>query len=237
MEFLWQMIAQGFDRIVGGDAEVLGALGRTLLLAVIATSLAAVVGLPLGAMLAEPRTRARRIGLTVANAGLGLPPVVLGVWLALALLPGSILGGFHWSYSFRAMVVAQTLLAVPIVVALTAAALARVPDGLIDQARAYGASRRQVALLGAREARVAMVAMVLTAFGSAIAEVGAVVIVGGNDRGHTDTLASAVLLDISSGDPARATAHAMVLLLLVLALAGIATAVQRADRRGYGRRR
>lgn len=233
MEFLWQMLAQGVDRIFSGDAEVLGALWRTLLLAGIATAVAAIVGLPLGALLAEPRTRARRVGLAVANAGLGLPPVVLGVWLALALLPGSVLGGLRWSYSFEAMVLAQALLALPIVTALTAAALARVPDGLLDQARAYGASRLQVAILGAREARVAMVAMAITALGSAIAEVGAVVIVGGNDRGHTDTLASSVLLDISSGNPARATAHALVLLALVLALALVLTVVQRADRREY----
>lgn len=232
MEFLLQMLGQGVDRIFSGDAEVLGALGRTLLLAVLATLLAALVGLPLGVLLAEPRTRARRVGLAIANAGLGLPPVVLGVWLALALLPGSILGGLGWPNTLRAVVLAQTLLAFPIVVALTAAALARVPAGLADQARAYGASGVQVALLGIREARVGMTAMVITALGSAVAEVGAVVIVGGNDRGHTDTLASAVLLDISAGDPARATAHALVLLLVVLVLGVLLTVVQRHDRRG-----
>jgi tungstate transport system permease protein len=232
MEFLFQMVAQGFDRIVDGDAQVLGALGRTLLLAIVSTCLAVLAGLPLGVLLADPRTRARRVGLTIANAGLGLPPVVLGVWLALALLPGSILGGLAWPNTLQAVVLAQTLLAFPIVVALTAAALARVPPGLTDQARAYGASRIQVALLGMREARVGITAMVITALGSAVAEVGAVVIVGGNDRGQTDTLASAVLLDIGAGDPARATAHALVLLAVVLVLATALTVVQRHDRRG-----
>lgn len=230
MRFLLEMLGQGVDRIVSGDAEVLGALARTLLVAGAATSIALLVGLPIAALLARPRTRAARAALVVANAGLGLPPVVLGVWLALLLLPGALLGPLHWPNTLTGVVLAQTLLALPIVVALTAAALARVPAGLLDQARAFGATRAQATLLAAREARVGVLAMIITALGSAVAEVGAVVIVGGNARGHTDTLASAVLLDLAAGDPARATAHVLVLLLLVLLLGVALTVVQRGER-------
>lgn len=230
MRFLLEMLGQALDRIASGDAQVLGALGRTLLLAAVSTTIALVVGVPFGALLADQRSRGRRIGLALANAGLGIPPVVLGVWLALLLLPGSPLGGWHWSNTLAAVVLAQTLLALPIVIALTAAALHRVPDGLLAQARAFGASPVQRTVLGLREARVAVVAMVITALGSAVAEVGAVVIVGGNAQGRTDTLASAVLLDISAGDPARAVAHVLVLLVVVAVLAGALTVVQRRDR-------
>lgn len=230
MRFLLEMLGQAVDRIASGDAQVFGALGRTLLLAAVSTTIALVLGVPLGAWLADQRSRGRRIGLALANAGLGIPPVVLGVWLALLLLPGSLLGAWHWSNTLAAVVLAQTLLALPIVVALTAAALNRVPSGLLLQAQALGASRVQRTLLGVREARVAVLAMVITALGSAVAEVGAVVIVGGNSRGRTDTLASAVLIDVSAGDPARAVAHVLVLLAVVAVLAAILTAVQRGDR-------
>ena len=171
-------------------------------------------------------TRPRRAGMVAANAGLGLPPVVLGVFLALILLPSSLLGPLEWTSTLQGVILAQTLLALPIVVALTAAAVAQLPAGLLDQARAYGASGARRALLALREARVGVMAAAIAALGSALAEVGAVVIVGGNLRGQTDTLASAVLLDLSAGDPVGATAHVLVLVGLVLLLGAVLTVVQ-----------
>ncbi|MEA2266546.1 MAG: tungstate transport system permease protein, partial [Solirubrobacteraceae bacterium] len=128
--------------------------------------------------------------------------------------------------------VAQTLLALPIVVALTASAIRSLPGGLLEQARAVGASGPQRAVLALREARIGVIAAVIVALGSAVAEVGAVVIVGGNVRGQTNTLASTVLLDLAAGDAAGATADVLVLLLLVLVLGAGLTVVQH---RGPGR--
>jgi tungstate transport system permease protein len=230
VSFLLEMIGQGLERIADGDTVLLSTIGRTLVLAVVSTAIALALGLPLALWLTARGTHARRAGLVVANAGLGLPPVVLGVYLALLLLPGSPLGPLNWTYTLQAIVLAQTLLALPIVVALTASALRSLPRGLLLQAAAFGASRLSVGLLALREARVGLVAAIVAAMGSALAEVGAVVIVGGNSRGQTNTLASTVLLDLSAGDPAGATANVLVLLGLLLVLGVAFTLVQQQGR-------
>ena len=226
MEFVANMIGQALARIAEGDVAVWSTAWRTIRLALESTTFALLLGVPLGFWLAEARTRPRRAGTVLANAGLGLPPVVLGVFLALLLLPSSPLGPLRWTSTLPAVILAQTLLSLPIVVALTAAAVAQLPPGLLDQARAYGAPGPRRALLAVREARVGVLAAVMAAFGSALAEVGAVVIVGGNIRGQTDTLASAVLLDLSAGDPAGATAHVLVLVGLVLTVGAALTVLQ-----------
>lgn len=226
MEFVYQMLAQALDRLATDNAGLLEVTWRTLLLALESTAIAALIGLPLGVWLGETRTRARRIAIVIANAGLGLPPVVLGVYLALAFLPASFLGVLELSNTLAAVVVAQTLLALPIVVALTAAAVAGLPAGLLEQARAFGASGPRRWALALREARVGVLAALIAALGSALAEVGAVVIVGGNIPGSTNTLASTVLLQLSAGDPAGATATILVLLALVLAVGTALTYVQ-----------
>ncbi|MDO8186080.1 ABC transporter permease [Conexibacter sp. JD483] len=226
MAFVLHLLDEAFARIAGGDGALVETALRTLWFASLATLFALLAGLPLALWLADGRTRARRIGLTLANAGLGLPPVVLGVYLALLLLPASPLGGLSWDYRPPAVVLAQTLLALPIVVALSAAALRTLPPGLLEQARAFGASRPQRALLALREARVGLAAAVIATLGSALAEVGAVVIVGGNIRGSTNTLASTVLLDLAASDTPGAIADALVLVALLLLLALVLTLVQ-----------
>jgi tungstate transport system permease protein len=226
VRFVLELLAQAFDRVAHGDAALVATAWRTLWVAFASTALALGLGLPLGLLLADARSRGRRAALVAANAGLGLPPVVLGIYLALLLLPGSPLGVLAWTNTLDAVVLAQTLLALPLVTALTAAAVHALPAGLLDQARAYGARRGQLALLALREARVGVLAAVIAALGSAVAEVGAVVIVGGNIRDQTNTLASTVLLDLSAGDPAGATADALVLLAIVLALGLVLTVAQ-----------
>ena len=226
MRFVLEMLGQGLDRIVSGDAAVWSTVWRTVRLALESTALALLLGLLPGLWLGEARSRARRAGLVVANAGLGLPPVVLGVFLALLLLPSNLLGGLEWTYTLNAVVLAQTLLALPIVIALTAVAVAGLPRGLLDQAQAFGASWPRRALLALREARVGVLAAVIAALGSALAEVGAVIIVGGNLRGSTNTLASTVILDLRAADPAGATAQVLVLLTLVLVTGVLLTLLQ-----------
>ena len=226
MEFLLQMVSQALERIWSGDADVWSTVWRTLRLALESTLIALVLGLPVGVWLGEARTRGRRIGIVLANAGLGLPPVVLGVFLALALYPSSPLGGLELLDTLTAAVIAQALLALPIVIAITAAAVGGLPAGLLDQARAFGASRVRRGALAVREARVGVLAAVIAALLSALAEVGAVVIVGGNQRGSTNTLASTILLDLSAADPVGATADVLVLLALVAVVGGLLTIVQ-----------
>lgn len=224
------MLQQGFDRLITGDADLWATTWRTLRLAFGATAVALVAGLPLGVALGSARPRLRRPGFVLANAGLGLPPVVLGVFLALLLLSPP-LGPLGLTSTLLGVFFAQVLLALPIVVALTAGAVAALPEGLLVQARAYGAGRAERGLLALREARIGVLAAVIAALGSAVAEIGAVVIVGGNVRDRTNTLASTVLLDLDRGDPAGATADIIVLLLVVVVLGAVLTAVQQRARR------
>ena len=166
----------------------------------------------------------------VANAGLGLPPVVLGVYLAVAFYPASPLGRLELTNTMTAMIIAQALLALPIVVAITAAAVAGLPAGLLEQARAFGASRPRRGVLALREARVGVFAAIMAALLSALAEVGAVILVGGNIEGRTNTLASSVLLDLSGLRSRRRHRQVLVLLALVLVVGGALTVVQQRSR-------
>jgi tungstate transport system permease protein len=146
-------------------------------------------------------------------------------------LRGAPLGGLDLLYTLNGVILAQTLLALPVVAALTAAAVQALPAGLLEQARAFGASRAQVAVLALREARIGVLAATIAALGSAFAEVGAVVLVGGNIDGETQTLASAVLVRVSAGEYGRAIALGTILLGLILILAAGLTAAQQHERR------
>lgn len=232
MNFVWDGIQQAADLLVHGDHDIFVVVGTTLRVALWSTLFALALGLPLGLLLGLGRFRGRRAGLAVANAGMGLPPVVVGLVAALLLFRGAPLGGLDLLYTLNGVILAQTLLALPLVAALTAAAVQSLPAGLLEQARAFGASRAQVAALALREARVGVLAATIAAMGSAFAEVGAVVLVGGNIEGETQTLASAVLVRVSAGDYGRAIALGTILLGLIMILAAGLTVAQQHERRG-----
>jgi tungstate transport system permease protein len=231
MDFIWHGLEQAVDLLVHGDHDILVVVGTTLRVALFSTLLALALGLPIGLALGLGRFRGRRAGLAVANAGMGLPPVVVGLVAALLLFRGAPLGGLDMLYTLNGVILAQTLLALPLVAALTAAAVQALPAGLLEQARAFGASRPQVAALALREARVGVLAATIAAMGSAFAEVGAVVLVGGNIDGETQTLASAVLVRVSAGEYGRAIALGAILLGLIMVLAAILTLAQQHERR------
>jgi tungstate transport system permease protein len=145
----------------------------------------------------------------------------------LLLLPQGAFGGLHYAFTLNAVYIAQTLLALPYIVALTPAAIQGLPPGLLAQARALGAGRRQLSLLALREAKIGVMAAAIAAFGTALAEVGAVVIVGGNIENYDQTLASAVLTEVNDfSNYPYALAISIVLLGLILVLIGLLTVLQ-----------
>jgi tungstate transport system permease protein len=231
MTFIGDGIRQAVDLLVHGDHDILVVVGTTLRVALWSTVLALAIGLPAGLALGLGRFRGRRMGLALANAGMGLPPVVVGLVAALLLFRGAPLGGLNLLYTVNGVILAQTLLALPLVAALTAAAVQSLPAGLLEQARAFGASRARVAALALREARVGVLAATIAAMGSAFAEVGAIVLVGGNIDGETQTLASAVLVRVSAGEYGRAIALGTILLGIILVLAAVLTVAQQHERR------
>lgn len=231
MEFLLDGVRQAVDLIAHGDRQILEIVSITLRMALWSTLLALAIGLPLGLALGLGRFPGRRVLLALANAGMGLPPVVVGLVVALLLFRRAPLGSLDLLYTLNGVIVAQTLLGLPLVAALTAAAVQALPTGLLEQARAFGASRAQVAALALREARIGVLAATIAALGSAFAEVGAVVLVGGNLEGDTQTLASAVLVRVSAGEYGRAIALGLILLGIILLLASALTLAQQHERR------
>ena len=240
MRYVIEMIREGWN-LIPYDPDLKGETIRTLRLAFESTAIALLLGAAPAYLVGIRASRPARWGLTIANAGLGVPAVGVGVFLFL-LLPGHTPWGGNW-YGMNAMILGQTVLALPIVVALGAAAVRGRPDGLLDQARAFGASGWRLAIFAFREAKVGVLTAVILALGSAIAEVGAVTILGGNSEGVTTTLSSEILNEVAGGgfaSDAGAVEHAIVVLGLMLVLAVILTVVQQwgaIQRRGRLRRR
>jgi tungstate transport system permease protein len=206
--------------IFNGDPYLMQIIGFSLQVAAIATSIAAVIGIPIGLALGLGRFRGRQTLRVLANASLGLPPALIGAVLFLLFAVPAPLGSLGLLDTRRAVFIAQTLLALPYTIALTAAAVEGLPDGLLVQARALGANRLQVAMLAMREARVGMVAAILAALGTSLSEVAAIVLVGGNIYGYNQTLASATLYEVNAADYSMALAIAIVLLGMILILMG-----------------
>lgn len=227
MSYLWDQLSSAIPLIVNRNGYVMNLLWVTIRVAVVSTSAAIVVGLPIGVALGIGRFRGRRTLQLLANASLALPSVVVGVGVLLLLLQPGVLGSLHLVFTLRAVYIAQAILALPFIVALTPAAIQGLAPGLLDQARALGAGRVQLATFALREAKIGVIAAVIAALGAAISEVGAVVIVGSNIQGHDETLASALLdqFNYTSQDPYE-VAIALVLLALILLLIGTLTVMQ-----------
>jgi tungstate transport system permease protein len=209
-----------------GNPYLMQIIGFTLQVVAIATSIATVIGVPIGLALGLGRFRGRSTLRVLANASLGLPPALVGVVLYLLFAVPAPLGSLGLLGTRRAVFVAQTILALPYTVALTAAAVEGLPDGLLVQARSLGAGRLQVAVLAAREARVGIVVAIIAALGTSLSEVAAIAILGGNIYGYDQTLASATLYSVNMGDYPMAIAIAIVLLGMILVLMGSVALMQ-----------
>ncbi len=220
MHLLWEVLRRAVPLIAHGNPYLLSVIGFTVEVAAIATVSAAVLGLPLGLAIGLGRFRGRRSLQVLANASLGLPPVLVGLFLFLLFTPQAPLGSLHLPLTKTAVYIAQTVLALPYVVALSAAAVQGLGSGLLDQARLLGAKRHHLAWLALREARVGVMAALIAALGTALSEVGAIVLVGGNVYGFDQTLASAALYEVNAAHYDDAVAIGIVLIGLILLLMG-----------------
>ncbi len=226
MDFIWQGFKEALDLIKSGDPTLKTTVRITLDIAFWSTLWALIIGLPIGVTLGIGRFWGRRGFIALANGGLGLPPIVVGLFLFLLMLNQSPLGRFHLIYTVKGVIVAQTVLALPLVIAFTTAAVESVEPGLLDQARVLGASRFAIAVLALREARIGVFAAAIAAVGATLSEVGAVVLVGGNIQGTTSTLATSVLLTVSAGRYDEGIAYGTVLLGIIFILAALLTVAQ-----------
>ena len=191
-----------------------------------ATLVSLLIGLPIGTWLALSQFRSRRLVLSVVNTGMALPPVVAGLFIALLLWRSGILGGLGLMYSPGAMVIAEVVIAAPIVTGLTAAGLGQLDPRLQLQLQGLGASQWQTVSWLWREARLSLLAAVMAAFGGAVSEVGAAMMVGGNIEHQTRVLTTAIVLETGRGEFGNAVVLGLVLLTLAFIVNGVLTWAQ-----------
>lgn len=231
MQVLWNGVVEALRLLAGGDSELLQITLRSLWVSGLALLAAVVVGVPVGGLLALRQFRGRRIVVTAVNTGMAAPPVVVGLLVALFLTRSGPFGDLGLLYTTWAMVIAQIVIALPIVMGLSLAALQQLEPGFLQQIEALGAGRLQAFLLQLREIRVALLAAVMAAFGAVISEVGAVMMVGGNIRGQTQVLTGAIVQETRIGRFASAIALAIVLMVLAFGTNLALTFIQQRGRR------
>ncbi len=212
MQWIWEGIQQAFSLISKADPEVLGITFLSLRISGLATLLSLLIGLPLGTLLAIGRFPTRKFWISLINTGMALPPVVVGLMVSIFLWRSGPLGDLRWMYTPTAIVVAQIIIAVPVVTGLTVSSLQQLDPRLSFQLMGLGASRIQSVIMLWREARLPLLAALMAGFGSVISEVGASMMVGGNLKGETRVLTTAIVLENSKGNFGFAIALSIILL-------------------------
>lgn len=226
MELIVQGLLEAFRRIAGSDPTVFDAAGASLAVSGAATGLSVITGVPVGAVLGLTRFRGRSLVLSLVNTGMGLPPVVVGLFVVVFVWRSGPLGELNWYCTRQAMVTAQYLLAVPTVIGLTAVALQSLDPLLRTQLLSLGASRVQAAWILIRESRLLIFGAVIAGFGAVISEVGASLMVGCNVLGDTRILTTAITLETSKGEFGSAFALAFVLLGIIFGITALTTFAQ-----------
>lgn len=211
-------IARGFAQAIRLILAFDPALGQIVALSLqvsgVALAISALIGIPLGAWLGLTRFRARGLAIALIYTGMGLPPVVVGLFVYLIFSHSGPLGSLGWLFTPSAMIVAQVIIALPLVIGFTMAAVMSVDPDLRRQLLALGATQTQATLAILKEARVGVIVALVAGFGGIISEVGAVILVGGNIEGYTRVLTTAIVLETRQGEFSRAIALGLILLAI-----------------------
>ena len=220
--------------VLTGDPGLFAIVRLSLLISLSAVLLAALVGVPVGALLALTRFRGREVSIVILNALMGLPPVVVGLAIFLLLSRSGPLGSWGILFTPQAMVIAQTVLVAPIIAALTRQTIEDLWVEYRDELAAMDVSpgRRIVTLIW--DARFSLVTALLAGFGRAAAEVGAIIIVGGNIEGFTRTMTTAIALETSKGDLPLAVGLGLILIFIVILINAMAWGMRHVGERYAG---
>jgi tungstate transport system permease protein len=230
MDLIWQGVVKAVELVFGGDAEVWSITWLSIQISGIATLISLLLGMPLGVGLALSRFPGRSLAVALVNTGMGLPPVVVGLFISILLWRSGPLGFLELVYTPSAMIIAQVVIAFPLVVGLTMASFQSLDPNLALQLLGIGASKPQMLWLLGKEARLPMLAAVMAGFGGVISEVGASMMVGGNIRGQTRVLTTATVLETGKGNFDIAIALGLILLLICFALNFLLTLIQQSRR-------
>ncbi|HOU42912.1 MAG TPA: ABC transporter permease [Anaerolineaceae bacterium] len=229
---IWQGITEAIRLLFSGDPEVMEITLLSLRISGLATLISLLIGLPSGTLLALGKFPTRKFWMSLVNTGMALPPVVVGLVVSIFLWRSGPLGSLRLMYTPTAIIIAQTIIAAPVVTGLTAAALQQLDPRLEQQLLGLGATRWQVIWALWREARLPLLAALMAGFGSVISEVGASMMVGGNLRHYTRVLTTAIVLENSKGEFAIALALSFILLLLAYLVNLLLTWVQQRKPQG-----
>ncbi len=230
MDLIVAGILKAFHLLATLDPEVVGITRLSVELSGAATLLSVLVGVALGTAVALNSFPGKKLLVSVVNTGMGLPPVVVGLFVSIMLWRSGPLGALGLLYTPTAIVIAQTIIATPIVMGITIGAMQSLAPALRIQILALGATRRQMVWILVKEARLPLMAAVMAGFGGVVSEVGASIMVGGNIKGYTRVLTTATVMETGRGEFDVAIALSIVLLLASLAINYALTLVQQRER-------
>lgn len=231
METFLSGFQQAVLLMLSGDDEITSVIALSLQVSVAATCISVLLGIPAGLLLALHRFPGKQLLVSFINFGMGLPPVVVGLFVSLLLWRYGPLGSLGLMYTPWAMIIAQAVIASPIVAGLSFAAISSLNPKLRLQITSLGATRQQTYWLLVREARLGLMAAVMAGFGGVISEVGASMMVGGNIKGQTRVLTTATVMEVSKGNYDMAIAFSFVLLILAYGVVAILTYSQNQGKR------
>ena len=230
MDIIIEGIKQAFILLFTLDPEVLGITWLSLKVSGTATLISLLIGVSVGTMVALTQFPGRRIVVSLINTGMGLPPVVVGLFVTIFLWRNGPLGFMEILYTPTAIIIAQAVIATPIVMGISLAAIQNLPANLRLQILALGATRLQMVWILVKEARLPLLAAIMAGFGGVISEVGASIMVGGNIKGYTRVLTTATVMETSKGNFDIAMALGIILLLLAFFINAVLTHVQQRER-------
>ena len=216
MSEIWNGLVKAFELIFTFDPEVMSIVGRSLRISVTSVLLASIIGLPLGGLIHFRNFPGKRLLISVIQTFYSVPTVTVGLFVFVLFSRSGPLGGLELLFTPTVMVIGQLLLIMPILLGLTISALSGVDRTMTDTARSLGANSWQIILVVMREARFAVMAAVILAFGRAISEVGLALMVGGNIRGFTRVITTAISLETSRGDWELSMALGIILIVIAL---------------------
>ena len=226
MELIVQGFIKAFQLIIGFDPEVFGITWLSLKVSGIATLISLVIGISSGTAIALNNFRGKRFIISVINTGMGLPPVVVGLFVTIFIWRNGPFGFLEILYTPTAIIIAQAIIATPIVTGISLAAIQSLPPNLRLQILSLGASRLQMVWVLIKEARLPLLAAVMAGFGGVISEVGASIMVGGNIKGYSRVLTTATVMETGRGNFDMAIALSIILLLLAFLVNLILTQIQ-----------
>jgi len=230
MELIWEGIKEALRLLFTLDREVLSITLLSLALSGFATLISLVLGVSAGVALALNRFPGKGLVISLVNTGMGLPPVVVGLFITILLWRNGPLGVFHLLYTPMAIVIAQAVIATPIIAGLSLAAIQQLPKDLRLQILTLGATRTQMVWMLIKEARLPLLAAIMAGFGGVISEVGASIMVGGNIKGSTRVLTTATVMETSKGNFDVAIALSVILLVVAFAVNAALTHIQQRRR-------